>query len=107
MKSAFTWLMDGRYLLWVAYSSDKVIRAAFLTRTANYPCKKMLTVEVCGGIGMDGWLGEASRIFQAFSRESGLDGVELYGRPGWARALRQFGWTSSIVMAEVDNVHGG
>lgn len=102
MRSVLTWLLDGRYLLWVAHQEDLVVHAAFLTREAQYPERRVLTIDGCGGTQLDGWLEEADRVFRAHSRQAGLSGVELYGRPGWARALKQFGWQQSAVMVEVD-----
>lgn len=101
-RSVYEWLADGRYLLWFAYAEDKVPRAAFLTRTSVYPRKRVLTIDCAGGSEMDGWLEEADRIFRAFSRESGLDGVELFGRNGWARALKRYGWHVASTQVETD-----
>lgn len=98
--SVFEWLADGRYLLWVAHEDDLVIRAAFVTRETHYPRRKVLTIDLCGGIGMQGWLDEADRVFRLHSREVGLEGVELFGRVAWSRALKRLGWRSSCVMVE-------
>lgn len=100
-KSVVQWLLDGRYVLWLAHE-DETVSAALVTRIARYPCKNMLTVDLCGGRQLNGWLDEADRVFRAFSRESGLDGVELYGRTGWARALKRLNWRQSAVLVETD-----
>lgn len=101
-KSVLEWLVDGRYLLWIAHLDDRTPVAAFVTREARYPGKSMLTIDLCGGNNLEGWLDEADRVFRAHSRQSGLSGVELYGRPGWARALRRLGWQQSAVLVETD-----
>lgn len=103
MRTVRDWLEDGRYVLWVAHADDRVIKAAFLTREAQYPLRRMLTIDGCGGSDMQGWLQAASDAFRSHSRAAGLDGVEMYGRTGWARALRQLGWRATTVMAELDN----
>lgn len=102
MRSVFEWLTDGRYLLWVAYQDVARIKAAFVTRVATYPRRKILAVDLAGGSNLNGWLEEVDKTFRAFSRQSGLSGVELYGRPGWARALRQFGWRQSAAMVDTE-----
>ena len=107
MASVFDWLTDGRYILWVTYPEDRVIRAAFVTREAHYPCRKMLCVDIAGGSNMAGWMSEADATFRAYARDAGLDGVELYGRPGWTRALKNLGWTGGTVLLETDIAAGG
>lgn len=102
MESVFIRLQSGVYLLWVAHQDDLDIKAAFLTREAQYPDKKVLTIECAGGTQMHGWLEEASKVFRAHSRAAGLTGVELYGRPGWTRALKSLGWRQSVVVCEID-----
>lgn len=99
-ESVVEWLCDGRYLLWVAHERDLEIKAAFVTREANYPCKRMLTIDLCGGTDLEGWLEEADRVFRSHSRAVGLDGVELAGRAGWIRALRKLGWQQAAVIVE-------
>ncbi len=106
MRSIFEDLKDQRYLLWVVYPEDKRIRAAFATREAHYPRRSMLVVDVCGGSDMAEWAADATAVFRAYARDAGLDGVELYGRPGWARALKPYGWTDGIVLVEVSAAGG-
>ena len=106
MASVFQWLMDQKYVLWVAYQSVENPRAAFVTREAHYPCRKMLTIDICGGSDMAGWVSEADRVFRAYARDAGLDGIEIYGRAGWARALKNLGWTGGTVLVETDTASG-
>lgn len=102
MRSVLEWLLDGRYLLWIAHTDDRVPQAAFVTREARYPNKSLLTIDLCGGSNLEDWMSEADRVFRAHSRQSGLSGIELYGRTGWARALRRLGWRQSVVLVETD-----
>ena len=102
MRSTFEWLQDRRYLLWVAYPPSKTITAAFVTREARYPRRSMLTVDLCGGSDLTGWAAEATRVFRAYARDAGLDGVEMFGRPGWSRALKPYGWNGDVVLLEIN-----
>ncbi len=106
MASVFDWLTDQRYLLWVAYPEDRQIRAAFITRETHYPLKSMLTIDVAGGSDMAGWVNSADATFRAYAVAAGLDGVELFGRPGWTRALKNLGWTGGTVLLETDTAAG-
>lgn len=102
MESVHEWLADRRYLLWVAYPGDKIIRAAFVTREARYPRRSMLVVEIAGGAGLREWVDEATRIFTSFARDVGLDGVEMFGRRGWTAALKPYGWVETTVLCEIN-----
>lgn len=102
MRTLRKGLLARQYLLWVAYPEDRVIRAAFVTRVAIYPARKLLTVDCAGGSEMDGWLETVVQTFRAFARQSGLSGVEMFGRPGWTRALGKHGWHQTGVLCEID-----
>ncbi len=102
MDSVHEWLLDRRYLLWVAYPEDRIIRAAFATREARYPRRSMLVIDLAGGSHMRRWAADATVVFQSFARDAGLDGVELCGRTGWARALRAYGWRDALVVLEIN-----
>ena len=99
-RSVVEWLMDGRYVLWVVHMETEPPVAALVTRVARYPRKSLLAVDLCGGIGLNGWAAEADRVFRDYSRHLGLDGIELYGRQGWTRALRRLGWQQTAVMVD-------
>lgn len=99
--SLLEWLRDGRYLLWVAHDGE-AIRAAFATRIAAYPRRRVLAVDCAGGTQMREWLALVQQTFRNFARDSGCDGVEMCGRAGWARALSNYGWKRSMVVMEVD-----
>lgn len=100
MRTVLDWLTDGRYILWVAHEDDMVVQAAFVTREAQYPLKRMLTIDFCGGIGMNAWLVAADQAFRSHSHAAGLDGVEMSGRSGWVRALKRVGWRQTCVTVE-------
>lgn len=102
VESVRAWLADRRYLLWVGYPEDRIVRVAFVTREARYPKKSMLVIDLCGGAGMKEWAEEGTRIFRSFAHDCGLDGVEMFGRRGWSGALKNYGWGETCVLCEVD-----
>lgn len=101
MSSIFDAIQDQRNTLWVIYDSSLTVRAAFTTRVAHYPKRSLVVVETAGGRGMNDWLGLVQQTFRDYARDLGADGVEMYGRAGWARALRRYGWTQTMVLCEV------
>lgn len=102
MQALFHELRESKQLLWVVRNDRGPVVAAITTRVAAYPRRKMLAVDTCGGEHMQEWLGMVTDTLRNFAHASDLDGVELYGRHGWQRALRQYGWRSPLVLCELD-----
>lgn len=109
LMTTFDWLEEARLLLWTAstdYDGTRRIRAAFTTRIAHYPLKSMVVIECCGGSDMHLWVSTANEVFRGYAQKAGCAGVEIYGRAGWSRALRKFGWSQTMVLCEIDAAHG-
>lgn len=103
MHAIYEALQNSFQLLWVAYDdADSEIAAAFTTRVAAYHKRSSLVIDCAGGSKMRQWLTVASKTFRAYARDAGLDPVELYGRPGWARVLKSCGWQQKLVVLEID-----
>lgn len=100
--SVLQWLLERRYLLWIAFPPSGEVRAAFVTREARYPGRSMLSIDFCGGDGLHGWAAEGTRIFRSFAKDVGLSGVELVGRPGWQKSLAPYGWEALGVVVETN-----
>lgn len=89
------------HLLWVANEDDELL-SAFVTRSAQYPLKKMLVVESLGGKKLRSWVKPVHDTLVGFAKATGHDGLELYGRDGWVKALKPYGWKHAMVLCEVD-----
>lgn len=95
-------LLTAKASLWIGYDTEGPIDVAFVTRVSRYPLKRMLLLELAGGQNMERWLPKATEVFRQFAIDSKLDGVEIYGRRGWARALAPYGVRETIVVSEID-----
>lgn len=100
METVRETLEGNTHLLWIATDEDEVL-AACVTRTALYPLKKMLVVESLGGRQMKRWVNNLNDTLIRYAKETGHDGLELYGRTGWVKALMPYGWKHSMVVCEV------
>jgi hypothetical protein len=108
LKDVFENLCSQKQLLWVTYDDvDNEIAAVFTTRQAQYAKKAMLVIECAGGSRMRQWLRVASATFRAYARDAGLEGIEMYGRPGWSRVLRSCGWQQKLVVMEISAAGAG
>lgn len=100
MATVFNDIRSGQIMLWVIYADDLSIRCAYTTRIAKYPLKGILVVDFLGGEGIGDWLPLLLGSLDRYAADLHLNGIELAGRAGWAKALHQFGWQQSWVVCE-------
>jgi hypothetical protein len=72
--------------LWVKL--EKEIKGAFVTKIAKYPQKNLLIVILLGGNEFQEWRDEADALLNAFGKENNCEYVELFGRKGWGKMLK-------------------
>ena len=72
--------------LWV--KMDREVKGAFITKIAKYPQKNLLCVILLGGDEFQEWRDEADALLNAFGKEHNCEYIELFGRKGWGRALK-------------------
>lgn len=104
-------LSDGRYnlaavyekcrekfaLLWLVDDEKDETVAAFVSRIAAYPRKKMLCIEFLGGDRMPEWVESVDHVLTNYARDAQVEGIEMAGRAGWTRPLGTLGWRQSAV----------
>ena len=67
---------------------DREVKGAFITKIAKYPQKNLLCVILLGGDEFQEWRDEADALLNAFGKEHNCEYIELFGRKGWGRALK-------------------
>ena len=72
--------------LWV--KMDREVKGAFITKIAKYPQKNLLCVILLGGDEFQEWRDEADALLNAFGKENNCEYIELFGRKGWGRVLK-------------------
>ena len=73
--------------LWVNFDREGV-QGAFITKISNYPQKKILCVLLLGGNEFMKWRDEADALLNAFGKEHNCEYIELFGRKGWGKVLK-------------------
>jgi len=97
MRTVFKSLQKSTSLLWVVYTPKKDVVAALVTRTVAYPTGlEYLNVDLLGGNGAHDWIEDVDKTLSSYARDLNMSGVELYGRTGWAKILKPFGWHSNV-----------
>lgn len=89
---------SGDMHLWAV--ADTAIRAAIVTQTVIYPRRKVGLILLLGGCGMRHWLHLIEEMEACFKRE-GCACLELYGRPGWQKVLKDYKTPSVALRKEL------
>ena len=72
--------------LWVKISKE--VEGAFVTKISKYPQKNILCVLLLAGKNFSRWRDEADVLLNAFGKENKCEYVELFGRKGWGKVLK-------------------
>ena len=76
--------------LWV--KMDREVQGAFVTKIAKYPQKNLLCVILLGGDKFKEWRDEADALLNAFGKEHNCEYIELFGRKGWGKVLKDLNY---------------
>ncbi len=71
---------------------DDSIVAAFTTRLLVYPQRKALALDWVGGERMKEWEDQLIDTMRRYANELECSHLEGYGRKGWGRALKKYGF---------------
>ena len=87
-----TGIYEGMYALWVVMNEDDKIIAAFTTRLIQYPRRRALALDWVGGTQMKEWEDQLIDTMKRYANELDCSHLEGYGRKGWGRALKKYGF---------------
>ena len=92
IEDVYNAIVEGTYILWVAYDDGRIIGSA-ITQIIAYPQKKMLGVAFWGSNEpIESYGPQLLNLLQQYAREAGCMGIEGYGRFGWSRMLKDYGY---------------
>ena len=83
---------NGTYVLWVVVDEQDDVIAAFTTRLIVYPQRKALALDWVGGTRMKEWEAQLIDTMRRYANELDCSHLEGYGRKGWGRALKKYGF---------------
>ena len=89
-------IISGMYELWLVLDDDKPV-AAFTTRIVRFPNCKTLSVDWVGGGRMTEWLPLLQETMTDYAKANNCKYLEGYGRKGWGKALKKFGWEVNYI----------
>jgi hypothetical protein len=83
-------ITDYDYTLWIAFNEEG-IKGAVVTNFSDYPRKRMLCMQFCGGTQLDLWKGPMLSLLQKWAFDNDCDGVEATARLGWSKIFKSDG----------------
>lgn len=84
-----------KYPLWIAFD-DADIKGAVITRFIDYPRKKYLFLEFCGGQDGFSWKEPMLSVLRSWAKDNGCDGIEGAGRDGWQKVFKGDGYVPTL-----------
>lgn len=99
-------LASGDCLLWVAFEGVEV-KGAVVTHFAQYPRKRYLFLDFCGGIDGFQWKDTMLSTLRNWALDNHCSGIEATGRDGWERIFSRDGYTSKLRNFELPLNYGG
>lgn len=90
VESVLEGALENRYQLWVIASTVGDLLAALVTEVVEYgDGSKTCVIGLLGGVAMGRWMHLMSELEQ-WAREAGCTRLEVHGRRGWARMLKDY-----------------
>lgn len=88
-------VVEYGYPLWIAFNDDG-IKGAVITRFTQYPRKKYLFLEFCGGQDGFSWKAPMLEVLRSWAKDNGCDGIEGAGRDAWQRVFKGEGYKRTL-----------
>ncbi len=88
------------YPLWIAFSGTSV-KGMVVTRFVQYPRKKYLFLEFCGGVDGFSWKAPMLATLRSWAKDNGCDGIEGAGRLGWQKVFESDGYKRTLFHFEL------
>lgn len=100
LEDLYTLVTDYKYPLWVAFT-DEGVKGAVITRFIDYPRKKYLFLEFCGGQDGFSWKAPMLSVLRSWARDNGCDGIEGAGRDAWQKVFAEDGYVPTLRHFEI------
>lgn len=97
-------LKDGSKLLWISFDDSLGLYGAAVTSIVQHPLKKVLLLEYLGAVPntMKLCFEEVRDIFTKWAKHHECDSIEVYGRKGWERVLKDSGYKTTRYVYNLD-----
>jgi hypothetical protein len=95
-------LMSGSEGLFVIETLEDIIGAVTYEVITYNTGLRVLAINYAGGVAMESQMPEVIDMFHALRRRFMCDRVRIMGRKGWVRYMKQFGFTDTHYLVEME-----
>ena len=95
-------LMQGREGLFVVQDGDDIIGAVTYQTTDYDTGLRLLDINYAGGVAMGTQMPAVIDMFHTLKSALMCDRVRITGRKGWVRYMKQFGFTDTHYLVEME-----
>ena len=91
-QSIYEKVSQGLMEAWVVLEGATDPYAVLATELIIHPCNRVVRVVLCGGEHLDKWMDAFLSVMDDYARRWNADGIEVIGRKGWERILKDKGY---------------
>lgn len=97
IEDIYPQLKANKKLLWISFDDDLGVYGAAVTSIVQHSKKKVLFLEYLGALPntMVRCFEDAKDMFTKWAKHHDCDSIELYGRKGWERVLKDSGYKTT------------
>ncbi len=105
-KSILDCILTGEMQLWVVMDGIDII-SVFVTNIMNYRTGlRVCDIILLSGNNMVKWLPDCTDRISEWASQIGCTKIQMMGRPGWEKALKNWGKISVAMERSVGEYHG-
>ena len=103
-KDIFDSLLKKKMQLWISWNvKTNVVEAAIVTEIIDYPRLRSCRYFLAGGTNMKSWFNPIKEQVEQWAKLNKCQRIELVGRKGWVKWLRDYKQKHIILMKELTN----
>ena len=103
-KDIFDSILKKKMQLWISWNGKtNVVEAAIVTEIIDYPRLRSCRYFLAGGTNMKSWFNPMKEQIEQWAIQNNCQRIELVGRKGWVKWLKDYKQKHIILMKELTN----
>ena len=103
-KDIFDSILKKKMQLWISWNGKtNVVEAAIVTEIIDYPRLRSCRYFLAGGTNMKSWFNPMKEQIELWAIQNNCQRIELVGRKGWVKWLKDYKQKHIILMKEFKN----
>ena len=103
-KDIFDSILKQKMQLWISWNGKtNVVESAIVTEIVDYPRLRSCRYFLAGGTNMKVWFNPMKEQIEQWALKNNCQRIELVGRKGWVKWLKDYKQKHIILMKELKN----